>query len=94
MMIDPEGRELQELLARLPPVPHCRVVEIGCGDGRLTRRYADRVGSVLAIEPDEALTAAYRAGGVESNVDLRTLSVDALDLSAGSADAVLFSWAL
>lgn len=29
-----------------------RVLEIGCGDGRLTWRYADRAAHVTAIDPD------------------------------------------
>ena len=94
MIIDPEEHELKALQARLPAVPGCRVVEIGCGDGRLTHRYAGSVFSVLAVDPDAALTAAYRAGGVESNVDLRTMSVDELEVGDASVDAVIFSWAL
>jgi ubiquinone/menaquinone biosynthesis C-methylase UbiE len=90
---DPEKHEAAALLARLPP--HCRrVVEIGCGDGRLTRRYAAHVESVLAIDPDEASTAAFRSGGMEPNVDLRTMTVDRLELPDSSVDVVLFSWAL
>ena len=94
MIIDPEEHELKALQARLPAVPGCRVVEIGCGDGRLTRRYSTRVGSVLAIDPDEILVAAFRAGGIDGNVDVRAISVDRLELPDASVDAVLFSWSL
>jgi 16S rRNA A1518/A1519 N6-dimethyltransferase RsmA/KsgA/DIM1 with predicted DNA glycosylase/AP lyase activity len=94
MVIDPEQHELNALLARLPPRGLRRVVEIGCGDGRLTRRYAAHVDRILAIDPDEALTATYRAAGVEPNVDLMTMPVDRLDLPDASVDVVLFSWAL
>jgi 16S rRNA A1518/A1519 N6-dimethyltransferase RsmA/KsgA/DIM1 with predicted DNA glycosylase/AP lyase activity len=94
MTIDPEAHELTAVLARLPVVPRCRVVEIGCGDGRLTRRYSARVESVLAIDPDEALVAAFRAAGVDANVDVRAMPVEQLQLPDESVDAVLFSWAL
>lgn len=94
MLIDPEGYELAALTARLPAVPHCRVLEIGCGDGRLTRRYCARVESVLAIDPDEGLIAAFQAGGVAANVEVRAVSVDRVDPPDASVDAVLFSWAL
>src|SRR5215470_5938927 len=30
------------------------VLEVGCGNGRLTWRYADRTRSVLALDPDTA----------------------------------------
>jgi len=94
MLFDPEEYELTALLKRFPDGRRCHVVEIGCGDGRLTRRYAARVDRVLAIDPDETLTASFRAGGVDANVDLRTMAVDRLELSNESVDAVLFSWAL
>jgi ubiquinone/menaquinone biosynthesis C-methylase UbiE len=94
MTFDPEEHELTALLKRLPHRRGCDVVEIGCGDGRLTRRYATHVRHVLAIDPDETLTAAFRTIGVDANVDLRTIAVDRLELPDGSADVVLFSWAL
>jgi 16S rRNA A1518/A1519 N6-dimethyltransferase RsmA/KsgA/DIM1 with predicted DNA glycosylase/AP lyase activity len=91
---DPEEHELRALLTRFPAACPVRVVEIGCGDGRLTHRYAAHAESVLAIDPDAALTAAFRASGVEPNVDLRTIPVDQLKISDGAVDVVLFSWAL
>lgn len=48
--IDPEGEELDALRA-LAPVDGLRVLELGCGDGRLTFRYAEPAASVLA-QPD------------------------------------------
>ncbi len=48
--IDPEGVETRTL-ARLAPVDDLRVLELGCGDGRLTFRYADAAASVLAVDP-------------------------------------------
>ena len=94
MIIDPEERELTALMDMLPAVSACRVLEIGCGDGRLTRRYASRVGSVLAIDPDEALIQASRVSGLDPNVDVRTSSYDRLGLPEKSVDAVIFSWSL
>jgi ubiquinone/menaquinone biosynthesis C-methylase UbiE len=94
MLMDPEGHELTALLARLPPVRPCRVLEIGCGDGRLTRRYSGYVSSVLAIDPDQSSIAAFTAAGVAPNVRAEARAVDALDVPDGSFDAVLFAWAL
>ena len=70
MLIDPEGFELSALMVHQPPVTGCHMVEIGCGDGRLTRRYCARVESVLAIDPDEALIAAFCASAVDPHVDV------------------------
>ena len=94
MIIDPEEHEVVALTARFPAVDRCRVVEIGCGDGRVTRRYSDRVTSVLAIDPDEAAIDAFRATDSAANVDLRAVPIDRVDLPSASADVVLFSWSL
>jgi 16S rRNA A1518/A1519 N6-dimethyltransferase RsmA/KsgA/DIM1 with predicted DNA glycosylase/AP lyase activity len=94
MVIDPEQHEVVALTPRFPVVERCRVVEIGCGDGRVTRRYCDRVTSVLAIDPDDAAIAAFRATDPAPKVDLRALPIERVDLPSASADAVLFSWSL
>ena len=94
MIIDPEGHELDALLSRLPAVARCSVVEVGCGDGRLTRRYSRHVGSVIAIDPGDAAVAAFRSEGVPANVELRAIPIDRLELSDESVHVVLFSWAL
>ena len=94
MQIDPEEYELSALVERLPPVAGCRVIEVGCGDGRVTRRYSERVGSVLAIDNDRSAIARFRAGGVAANVEIRAAGMDELDLPAGSVHVVLLSWAL
>jgi 2-polyprenyl-3-methyl-5-hydroxy-6-metoxy-1,4-benzoquinol methylase len=65
LTIDPEGEEIAALAAFVPTLDGARVVEIGCGDGRLTRRYARRAASVLAIDPDEAAIAARLCDGTE-----------------------------
>lgn len=91
--IDPEQHELLAVTERLPAVAG-RVLEIGCGDGRLTRRYSARVESILAIDPDESLIAAFRTSGVDPNVEVRAAAIASLDFPDGAFDAVLFSWAL
>jgi predicted RNA methylase len=58
--IDPEGAET-DALARLAPVDGLRVLELGCGDGRLTFRYAAAAASVLAVDPDAEQIASARA---------------------------------
>jgi cyclopropane fatty-acyl-phospholipid synthase-like methyltransferase len=50
--IDPEGNETAALFD-LVDLEGREVLEIGCGDGRLTWRYADRAAHVTAIEPFE-----------------------------------------
>ena len=50
--LDPEGVEAR-VLHDLVDFRDKAVLEIGCGDGRMTWLYADAAASVLAIDPDE-----------------------------------------
>ena len=49
--IDPEGTEI-EVIHELVDFSDKKVLEVGCGDGRMTRRYADRAALVLALDPN------------------------------------------
>jgi len=90
---DPERREADALIALIPDRP-CDIVEIGCGDGRLTLRYAHRARSVIAMDPDEARIAAFLKAPPPENVDVRALAIDRAEVADASADVVLLSWAL
>jgi 16S rRNA A1518/A1519 N6-dimethyltransferase RsmA/KsgA/DIM1 with predicted DNA glycosylase/AP lyase activity len=89
---DPEEHEIAALGAMAASFAGCRVVEIGCGDGRLTRRYAHAAESVLAIDSDA--DAVARLAGTLPNVDARAIGVDQLVLPPQSVDIVLFAWSL
>jgi 16S rRNA A1518/A1519 N6-dimethyltransferase RsmA/KsgA/DIM1 with predicted DNA glycosylase/AP lyase activity len=89
---DPEQHEPDALRVVVPSFSGLRVLEIGCGDGRLTRHYARDAASVIAIDPDaEAVEELARA---LPSVDARVLGVDAIDLDPHSVDLVLFAWSL
>lgn len=64
---DPEGYEI-EALRELVALDDKQVLEIGCGDSRLTWRYADKPAHVIAIDPDEEAIAKAR---VERPLHLR-----------------------
>ena len=89
---DPEGHELVAIAALLPSFASLHVVEIGCGDGRLTARYVHEAASVVAIDPDVEAIAELRAACPQ--VDARAITVDELALADASADLVLFAWSL
>ena len=94
--IDPEGAEL-EALARLGPVDGLRVVELGCGDGRLTFRYAHATASVLAVDPEPDLISAARASlpaSLADRVSFVAAGAAEIDLPPASFDLALFSWSL
>jgi len=94
LLIDPEGCEIAALEEMVPTLEGAHVIEIGCGDGRLTRRYAARAASVLAIDPDEAAVAAFRANPPVGVIEIRAQPIDRLEVPDRAADIVLLSWSL
>jgi predicted RNA methylase len=94
--IDPEGAEL-EALRRLAPVDRLRVLELGCGDGRLTFRYTQSAAGVLAVDPDEGKIAAARAAlpaALADRVTFAAVGAAEVDAPRHSFDLALFSWSL
>lgn len=96
--IDPEGNETAALFD-LVDLDGAEVVEIGCGDGRLTWRYADRAARVTAIEPFEDAIVRARSQlpeALRERIDLRHVAFE--DFAAGSdadvVDVALLSWSL
>jgi len=89
---DPEGHELAALAQLLPSFAGLRVLEIGAGDGRLTRRYAEQAASIVAIDPDADDIAVLR--DELPHVDARAIGVADLTLPDASVDVVLFAWSL
>jgi 2-polyprenyl-3-methyl-5-hydroxy-6-metoxy-1,4-benzoquinol methylase len=74
-----------------------RILEIGCGDGRLTRQLAPLASGVVSIEPDSAKIAlARRLAASEgiTNVSFRIASAESLRLGGDPFEVALFSWSL
>jgi ubiquinone/menaquinone biosynthesis C-methylase UbiE len=94
--IDPEGTEIAAL-TRLAPMDGLRVLELGCGDGRLTFRYAHTSRSVLAVDPDEQSIAKARAAQppeLAVNVSFTVAGAAEVDAPRRSFDLALFAWSL
>lgn len=94
--IDPEGVEMAAL-AEVAPVDGLRVLEIGCGDGRLTFQVAPAAASVFAIDPDaERIEKARRSVSPElaEKVTFAVQAAAEVDVPRHSFDLALFSWSL
>jgi 2-polyprenyl-3-methyl-5-hydroxy-6-metoxy-1,4-benzoquinol methylase len=89
---DPEGYEVAALARMVPSFAGTRVLEIGCGDGRLTRRYAAGAASVVAIDPQPDAIARLRAA--LPAVDARAVAIEDVALPRHSVDVVIFAWSL
>jgi 2-polyprenyl-3-methyl-5-hydroxy-6-metoxy-1,4-benzoquinol methylase len=83
-------------LATLGDFDNKRVLEIGCGDGRLTWLYAAQAQSVLGIDPEEEEIAAARSATPPELAERVRFEVGtAEDLSKTAAFEVAFlSWSL
>lgn len=95
---DPEGSE-KVALFELADLDGAEVLEIGCGDGRLTWRYADRAADVTAIDAfEDAIARAEGAlpQGLRGTVRFRHVAFE--DFAAGARpdafDLTILSWSL
>jgi ubiquinone/menaquinone biosynthesis C-methylase UbiE len=96
--IDPENDETRALFD-LADFSGQHVLEIGCGDGRLTWRYADRVAHVTAIDPNADRIARARENvphELQGRVELHHISFEDFAKSSKSStfDSVILSWSL
>jgi 2-polyprenyl-3-methyl-5-hydroxy-6-metoxy-1,4-benzoquinol methylase len=95
-VLDPEGVHLAAL-RRFADFRGKRVLELGCGDGRLTLPIAAEASSILAFDPDpEAVERARRSLPTElaRKVEYRVASGKEIELGPGEFDPVVFSWSL
>jgi ubiquinone/menaquinone biosynthesis C-methylase UbiE len=93
---DPEGIEILNL-KKVADFTDRQVLEIGCGDGRLTFKYAPFAGHVTAIDPDvTALLAATTATPVNLKQVPSFIGANAIDLPFPTHrfDLALLSWSL
>ena len=95
-VIDPEGVELRVLRSHAP-MAELHVLELGCGDGRLTFQYADDAASVFAVDPDEQRIATARTSlraSLADKVSFEVAGAADVDPPRREFDLALFSWSL
>ena len=95
-LVDPQAREM-ETLARLLSLAGRVVLDVGCGDGRTSRRVARTAASVLGVDPDDAaIQQAQASADAEGLQHCRFCVADTLMLARApaSVDVALFSRSL
>lgn len=93
---DPQGFET-EVIHSLVDFEGASVIEIGAGDGRMTRRFASKASSVLALDPsDRDVEAAQAATPKElaSKVDFRVADATDFPYPSSRFDIAVLSWSL
>ena len=94
--VDPEGIELRTL-GRLAPLDGLHVLELGCGDGRLTVQLARAAASVCAVDPDEERVADARRSlprELAAKVSFTVAGAAEVEPARRHFDLALFAWSL
>jgi ubiquinone/menaquinone biosynthesis C-methylase UbiE len=93
---DAGGAELDALHA-LVDFSDRRILEIGCGDGRMTWLYADQSAELLGVDPDEESIRDARAAlpsRLADRVEFRVADAQSLDVPRERFDIAFLSWSL
>jgi ubiquinone/menaquinone biosynthesis C-methylase UbiE len=91
MELDRENVEIGTI-RRYTPLEGKRVLEVGCGDGRVTALLSEEAGDLVAIDPDEE--SIVEARDHIKGVDFRVGSGETLEFDNESFDLVMFTMSL
>jgi 2-polyprenyl-3-methyl-5-hydroxy-6-metoxy-1,4-benzoquinol methylase len=94
-ILDPERVHLASL-RRLAGFTDAAVIEVGCGDGRLTEGLAEEAATVFAFDSDaEAVaTAQAQLADHDERVTFQVGSARQIEIPRTQYDIVVFSWSL
>jgi ubiquinone/menaquinone biosynthesis C-methylase UbiE len=87
------GAEAQRIEA-LVPLEGARVLDVGCGEGRLTVFAATRAASVYAFDPNAERLEEARAAADPERVRFGVHGAEALDVDREIFDVALCGWSL
>ncbi len=97
LVMDPAGEEIRAL-KKLANWRGKRVLEVGCGDGRLTLRLAGLgVEKIIAFDPDSKLIRSARRNlpnQYKDRIVYRVGNAEHVKQKANQFDFVIFSWVL
>ncbi len=95
-VIDPDGVELATIRS-LVDLRGLRVLDVGCGEGRLSFACAREGADVLAFDPDEEVVATARAETpreLRKRLRFEVAHAREIELPKGEFELALFSWSL
>jgi ubiquinone/menaquinone biosynthesis C-methylase UbiE len=93
---DPEDLE-KKALNRFVDFQDKRVLEVGCGEGRLTFKYAALTKQVAAFDPDHDALRIARADspvGLHSKINFTGASAGHIPFSKETFDIAILAWSL
>jgi 2-polyprenyl-3-methyl-5-hydroxy-6-metoxy-1,4-benzoquinol methylase len=96
LIVDPEQNEIRAL-ERVADWHGKKVIEIGCGDGRLTLRLAGLGARVHAFDRNAELVRTAQEnlpGRLKQYISYHVAVVEHLDLTSELFDLAVFAWSL
>ena len=96
LVVDPDGVEIATI-RELVEADGRDVLDVGCGDGRLSFELARQGARVFGIDPDEesiALARSETPRELRRRVRFEVADAAQAELPRGEFDLALFSWSL
>jgi len=96
VILDPEQAETR-VIHELIDFTGKDVLDVGCGDGRLTQRFAEATHSVLGLDPAAESIKLAQAGLPETLKDKVTFAmadITTAELPGAAFDVAVLSWSL
>ena len=93
---DPEGFE-KKILQKYVEFVNKRVLEVGCGEGRLTWKYADASSLTVGFDPDQDALRIARADSpynLREHVHFAQASASHIPFSKETFDIAILAWSL
>ena len=93
---DPEGLE-KKILHKFVDFSNQHVLEIGCGEGRLTWKYADTPNLTIGFDPDHDALRVARADShatMREHIHFAQASASHIPFSKGTFDIAILAWSL
>jgi cyclopropane fatty-acyl-phospholipid synthase-like methyltransferase len=99
ILLDPEENETHALMKYAGSLEGKSVLEIGCGDGRMTWRYAEHAAHVTGIDPDaDKINRALASFPIHLKLKVELLNLDLDDFAARTHtdqfDIAVLAWSL
>jgi ubiquinone/menaquinone biosynthesis C-methylase UbiE len=93
MKVDPQNNCIQAINT-CAPLKNKDVLEVGCGNGRMTRDIASYAKRVVATDVDQTRLLQAAQNLTQSNIELLHVTEGQADLEAASFDYVVYSLSL
>jgi 2-polyprenyl-3-methyl-5-hydroxy-6-metoxy-1,4-benzoquinol methylase len=84
----------QRRIEALVPLEGARILDVGCGEGRLTGFAAARAANVYAFDPNAERVEKARAAADAERVRFGVHGVEVLDVERETFDVALCGWSL